>query len=266
MKPIQDIDDGESRSESLVPSPSPPPKMDDDEIQKENSQNPCAEPMHVDPQDSAENVAGHDHDMHNAGQASPLVLAAAAAVEDGPLVPAIPAAPEPEIVRPPVEDYPDDTPLEALRPRAAAPREAPEDYPDDTPLEALRPRAAAPREAPAEHGPRAAPCEAPAERGPRAAPREAPAERGPRAAAACALVWTDVTCSSCNQVCGQFKFSPGPSRLGSPDPPTWFMRVKENDTWPSTGPNFRRRLAKVVGENSDYCKTWIQKNRKCCTA
>ena len=39
---------------------------------------------------------------------------------------------EPEIAGPPVEEYPDDTPLEALRPRVAAP------------------------EAPAERGPRAA--------------------------------------------------------------------------------------------------------------
>ena len=192
----QDADD----ADSLVPSPSPPP-MDVNE--KEGSEDPCPEQMVL--QDSAQTV---DHQQ--------LAVAAAVAAEEGPIVPAIPVAPEPEIAGPPVEEYPDDTPLEALRPRVAAP--------------------------------------------------EAPAERGPRAAAAYALVWTDVTCNSCHQVCGQFKFSPGPSRHANQDPPTWFMRVKENDTWPSAGPNFRRRLAKIIGDSEEYCKTWIQSNRKCCNA
>lgn len=117
--------------------------------------------------------------------------------------------------------------------RAAAGRPAEDPYPDDLPLEALLPRRPA-------------------------------ADRGPRAAPAYSLTWTDIRCRLCHRICGQMKFSPGPSRHGDSDPPTWFMRVKTGNVWPSTAPNFRRRQASVVGNTDDFAKNWIHENRHCC--
>ena len=125
-----------------------------------------------------------------------------------------------------------------LAPPLPPPAEDP--FPDDMPLQALigaRP----------DHG---------------AAPAAA---RGPRAAAAYSLTWTDVRCRNCNQICGQLKFSPGPSRGDRKDPPTWFMRVKTfGGVWPMNGPDFRRRCTSVFGDTDTLTRDWIQDNRHCC--
>lgn len=63
------------------------------------------------------------------------------------------------------------------------------------------------------------------------------------------LFWEDVTCPDCNRICGQFKFSPGPGRREGSDPPTWIIRVREEDgSWPSKGHCFHRRVAHLVSE------------------
>ena len=91
-----------------------------------------------------------------------------------------------------------------------------------------------------------------------------PGVRGPRAPAAMSLTWTDVQCESCHQIAGQLKYNPGPSRNEDTDPPTWFMRVKDGGSWPSKGPYFKRRLARIVGDSDQFCRNWIRENRTCC--
>ena len=77
------------------------------------------------------------------------------------------------------------------------------------------------------------------------------------------LFWEDVTCPDCNRTRGQYKFSPGPGRREGSDPPTWIIRVKEEDgSWPSKGRCFHRRVAHLVSE--EYPKRWISENKRCC--
>ena len=77
------------------------------------------------------------------------------------------------------------------------------------------------------------------------------------------LFWEDVTCPDCNTICGQYKFSPGPGRREGSDPPTWIIRVKEEDgSWPSKGRCFHRRVAHLVSEECP--KRWISENKRCC--
>jgi len=77
------------------------------------------------------------------------------------------------------------------------------------------------------------------------------------------LFWEDVTCPGCNRTCGQFKFSPGPGRREGSDPPTWIIRVREEDgSWPSKGRCFHRRVAHLVPEENP--KAWIPENKRCC--
>ena len=99
---------------------------------------------------------------------------------------------------------------------------------------------------------------------PAAAPRAPVLDIAPRIPV---LIWEDVRCPRCGRIAGQFKFAPGPQRRGEKDPPTWFMRVpNEQGKWTTSGSNFSRRQTHIVGESDRYPKEWIDKNRRCCRA
>ena len=74
--------------------------------------------------------------------------------------------------------------------------------------------------------------------------------------------WMDIKCATCNRVCGQLKKDPGP---GDRDPPTWYMRVRNADgSWPSKGPQFRRRSVNTFGDSDVRSRKWIEDNKLCC--
>ena len=95
------------------------------------------------------------------------------------------------------------------------------------------------------------------------APEEPARPRGPKAASLRLLVWTDIDCPSCHSTAGQI---PGPGRLGTSDPPCWFMRVNQRPDggWPNQGAHFRRRSVSVVGGEDKFAISWVLKNKTCC--
>ena len=75
-------------------------------------------------------------------------------------------------------------------------------------------------------------------------------------------VWEDVQCPDCSKICGQIKLDPTP---GSRDPPTWYMRVCDpHGVFPSKGPFFKRRVARLIGEGPEGPTHWVMENKRCC--
>ena len=95
------------------------------------------------------------------------------------------------------------------------------------------------------------------------APVEGRAPRGPRAAGRGFVnQWEDVVCPECHKIVGQIKLDPAP---GSRDPPTWYMRAADrNGIFPSKGPFFKRKVARLIGEGPEGPTQWVMDNRKCC--
>ena len=70
-------------------------------------------------------------------------------------------------------------------------------------------------------------------------------------------------CENCagNRVAGQIKLDPAP---GGRDPPTWCMRVLDDDGKFKLKGIYHTRKTENNGGSEEYCRNWISRMRLCC--